>query len=186
MSAGKTMCIVIFSLVMTAPAGLAAETAGRAGAVVVDSSDCRLVREPVNLADQLVRCRDAWHRAVQERRIGEAAAEEKHILGLLVADLSKAERQMRRLADVVLDPQQNDAGTDPEYLTSARHCQDADLLEFLIADLNNREACYRAFSQEGKHEVRYRRLGDYIGLVRRQTGMPGPDFAWIDRITPEK
>ena len=49
----------------------------------------------------------------------------------------------------------------------------------VLSGLNDKESCYRAISAARSSGKRYRLMGDYINLIRRQVGMTKLDFAVV-------
>jgi len=97
---------------------------------------------------------------------------EKDLVGLLNYDIYVNQELVRDLAKQVAlaSLQKEDASGKP--LSAAEQSEQKVLFEREIARLSVKEAIFRSFSRSQAFSNKYRLLGDYIDLLRKELGMP--------------
>jgi hypothetical protein len=107
-----------------------------------------------------------WLDAVLSGSESEAEQLEKNLLGIISLDIMINEERVRAMAKrVALAP----GASDSEELSQA------------ITSLNTKEALYRAAVKADAFSNKYRLLGDYIDLLRRELKMPRLKLAAGDK-----
>ena len=113
---------------------------------------------------------ELWLEAQLVGHSKQAARIEKELLGLLNGDIYAHQERVRRLArDLVFSPaSQADQSGGPAADSLSRQL----VFRTEISALNVKEALHRSMEKTDAFSNKYRLLGDYIDLLRRELDMP--------------
>jgi len=92
---------------------------------------------------------------------------EKNLLSLVCNDIYMNQQRVSELAEVVAKARMQD-----NQVTSAKQQENEDAFKKALDDLNTREAVHRALTKTKAFSNKYRLLGDYINLLRRELELP--------------
>lgn len=128
---------------------------------------------------------DLWLEAVLAGDDQEADRLEKNLLGMVNFDILVAREQVREMARAVALSAEVDEG-QPTVPDEAKDGS-VDQKEFsrAIARLNIREALCRSLDRTDAFSNKYRLLGDYIDLLRRELKMPRLKLAVRQKTSSE-
>lgn len=132
--------------------------------VALQPSDIRVAQ-----AEQL---HTLWLEAVLDGNESEAARLEKDLVGLISHDILMVQEEVRQMAkDIALAPGVAADQDDNHAIVSLVSDRDIEF-EQAIGFLNIKESLYRSVSKSESFSNKYRLLGDYINLLRRELKMP--------------
>jgi len=162
---------LIVAVAMILSGSVSAEPSGRseAKAVITPSPE---QYSPEQTVAELQAAYDLWLEAVLADDDQEADRLENNLLGMVNDDILVAREQVREKARAVTLSAEVDEGqpTGPDEAKDGS----ADQQEFsrAIARLKIREALCRSLDRTDAFSNKYRLLGDYIDLIRRELKMP--------------
>ena len=113
---------------------------------------------------------ELWLEAQLAGHREQAALIEKELLGLLNCDIYAHQERVRQLAED-LAPSSN-AQVDTANINAADSLSRQADFQKSISALNAKEALHRSMEKTGAFSNKYRLLGDYIDLLRRELDMP--------------
>ena len=148
---------------------MVALTAGVATIVSADprksSPDSNQYRNSVSVADSLNVTIDQWYDAALHDQ-GRAHGFEKQLLKSLQKDIDNTQGRIRQLRDQISSSGGQISSTDsvPNPLS--------DSLTRLSEIVRTKRALVDAITRTDALSNKYRLLGDYVGLIRREVGLP--------------
>jgi hypothetical protein len=147
-----------------------------------------MTSQPTISADDLQAQYDRWTKAVQAGDSELVSECERSLLGMINVDIAVSQSRVRALAEAVVldsksarpaDSSEVDSGdSTPKNQESIKESR----AEFRarLAMLNTKEALWLALEKTHNLSHKYRLLGDYINLLRRELHMPRAKWADID------
>ena len=125
---------------------------------------------PVATADSVTFLMEEWYQSVLTGSDSESSDLERRILRLLTIDLNQTrERLMKVLASVPQREQSTDA-TFAKADSGASSLNDS--VEFLRSAVNVKRLLVESIAKSDAFSYKYRLLGDYVELIRRDVGLP--------------
>jgi hypothetical protein len=113
---------------------------------------------------------ELWLEAQLAGHREQAAQIEKDLLALLNCDIYAHQEQVRQMAED-LPPSSNSKPDTADSNTTDSLSRQVDFQKAISA-LNAKEALHRSMEKTGAFSNKYRLLGDYIDLLRRELDMP--------------
>ncbi|MBI5267699.1 MAG: hypothetical protein HY851_10750 [candidate division Zixibacteria bacterium] len=138
-----------------------------------DSSQCKAVNPMVDSINLAV---DQWYDAILSGDDGQAHRCEKQLLKSLKADISRSQEQVHKLSSQLSSPETKSPVVD----SSLNPLKDS--LEQLKTLLTTKQMLVDAITRTDALSNKYRLLGDYVGLLRREVGLPKLKLA-VDKKT---
>jgi hypothetical protein len=148
--------------VMALVAGMATMAAADPPKAGLDSSQSKLGRPAVDSLNLAV---DQWYDAVLAGDDGRAREREKQLLKSLLIDIDQAQERVRQLSSQLA------ADNQSVQMDSALHPL-KDSLSQLNETLQSKRVLVDAITRTDAFSNKYRLLGDYVGLLRREVGLP--------------
>lgn len=122
-----------------------------------------------------------WLDAILSGNDSDAARFEKDLVGLVSHDILMMQEEVRQLAkEIALNPSVAADQVDDNAIRTLVSDRDIEF-DQAIGFLNSKEALYRSVSKSDSFSNRYRLLGDYINLLRRELKMPRLKLAKYDQ-----
>ena len=118
---------------------------------------------------------ELWLEAQLAGHREQAAQIEKELFDLMSRDLYAHQERVREMAKQVLLGKTDAAGDDSAAVADSVSRQA--LFQKSISALNAKEALHRSMRKTDAFSNKYRLLGDYIDLLRRELDMPRPKMA---------
>jgi hypothetical protein len=130
-------------------------------------------------ADELWLQFELWQAASMADDAELMAEYENTILAMITADIAVHQSELRELAEqVVLQAEEkNSGGADAEEPVDATTAETRARFRERLASLNTKEAMWLALSKSDNFSHKYRLLGDYINLLRKELKMPKTQLA---------
>lgn len=159
--------------VMALVAGVATISVADTPKAGPDSSQGKVVNPMV---DSLNLAIDHWYDAILSGDDGQAHKCEKQLLKTLKADINRSQEQVQRLSSQLTSPE----AKSPVVDSSLNPLKDS--LEQLKTLLTTKQMLVDAIARTDALSNKYRLLGDYVGLLRREVGLPKLKLA-VDKKT---
>ena len=125
---------------------------------------------PVATADSVTFLMEEWYQAVLNGSDSESSDLEKQILRLLTIDLNQTRE---RLMKILASAPQREQSTDASFAkvdSGANSLNDS--VEFLRSAVNVKRLLVESIAKSDAFSYKYRLLGDYVELIRRDVGLP--------------
>jgi hypothetical protein len=148
--------------VMAFVAGMATMAAADTLKAGPDSSQSKLARSAVDSLNLAV---DQWYDAVLAGDDGRVREREMQLLKSLLIDIDQAQERVRQLSSQLA------ADNQSARIDSALHPLKDSLVQ-LNETLQSKRVLVDAITSTDAFSNKYRLLGDYVGLLRREVGLP--------------
>lgn len=127
---------------------------------------------PVATADSVAFMMEQWYQAVLNGSDSESNDLERRILRLLTIDLNQTRE---RLMKILASAPQNEQSTDASFANAKADSGASSLndsVEFLRSAVNVKRLLVESIAKSDAFSYKYRLLGDYVELIRRDVGLP--------------
>jgi hypothetical protein len=140
--------------------------------------------QPITPADSLDRAVDRWYEATLAGDNGKTREYEQRLVHLLAADIDRTQDQVNTLTAHLADNSSDSliGPLPPGY--SANPIRDS--LSILKDQVRLKRMLLGAITQSDAFSNKYRLLGDYVDLLRREVGLPKLKLAADKRIEAVK
>ncbi|RKX24128.1 MAG: hypothetical protein DRP45_08885 [Candidatus Zixiibacteriota bacterium] len=162
------LTITIWITVIFIPVGEAGEYDDHAMIPAKDTADCNIGFR-VEYAHEYL---ELWQDAVKRHDDPKANEYEQYLYALINHDIAESESDIRKMAGVFDAEKTSGAGSSVE---------DSLAFENSLSVLNTKETLYRSLRKSKDSSYKYRLLGDYIQLLRRELKMPKLKLASTER-----
>lgn len=135
-------------------------------------------------ADSLNQAVDRWYEATLAGDNGKTRAYEQRLVHLLAADIDRTRAELNTLTTHVADHSSDSlvGPLPPDSLTNSIR----DSLSFLKDRVRLKRMLLDAITQSDAFSNKYRLLGDYVDLLRREVGLPKLKLAADKKIEAVK
>lgn len=136
----------------------------------VTPADTAKSSEAITAADSLDSVMEQWYQFVLEGNDSQANAMERQILRLLSIDVDQTQK---RLTSLLSSGNNADKSTDATFASVDSNATPLhDSAEFLKSSVRVKRILYQSISSSDAFSYKYRLLGDYVDLLRREVGLP--------------
>jgi hypothetical protein len=146
-----------------------------------DSQPTQSVLLPADSLDLIV---DQWYQAILTGDDGQAGGLERDIVRLLTIDINQTQSRLTKLME---KSRLEQTDTNPSF--AKVDSEDNPLhgsIDFLRSTLNVKKILLGSISNSDAFSNKYRLLGDYVELIRREVGLPKLKLASEKRAEPQK
>jgi hypothetical protein len=137
----------------------------------VVAKDAAKVTPPATVVDSLNVAMDSWYDATLSGNNGRCHEYEQKVVRLLKADIDRTQTEAFRLSEQVKGTTPDSEAVRPS-LTDSVSSPLRDSLDFLLSELHVKRILLESMTRSGAFSNKYRLLGDYVELLRREVGLP--------------
>lgn len=130
------------------------------------------VQSPASItaADSLDIIMEQWYQFILEGNDSQANAVEQQILRLLSTDVDQTQK---RLTSLISSDKGESKAADATFAKADTNASSLhDSVEFLRSSVRVKRILYESISASDAFSYKYRLLGDYVDLLRREVGLP--------------
>jgi hypothetical protein len=139
---------------------------------------------PVSSADSLVLAVDLWYQATLAGDESQTNTCEQKIFRLLSIDMERTQGRLFKMIEQA-KTEQNDTNASFAKIDSVPGSLQ-DSIEFLRSTLSVKRILSNAISKSEAFSNKYRLLGDYVELIRRDVGLPKLKLASEKKLEAQK
>lgn len=132
-----------------------------------DTKSAPVASVPADSLDVIV---DQWYQAILAGDEGQADGLQRDIVRLLTIDIDRTQNRLTKLMEHSRSERADSNATIAEVASPINPLGDS--IDFLRSTLNVKKILLGSISKSDAFSNKYRLLGDYVELIRREVGLP--------------